>query len=213
MASVNTIGLPAQVADDSVAALVLETLVREAGIRMAFGISGGPILPFFSSLADAGMRYVQAASEREAAYMARGHYLLRQQPAVVLATTGAHLDVHEPAVGGRESREPFLVLTAVTPVELAGLGCLQETDPIGAFHAAKIPGKAVLHVDNVLYSVREALQAVLWYRTPFVLAFPKEVLMAHRPARTRDAGSFLLDPAGIVDRTGLEVFARTLLRA
>jgi thiamine pyrophosphate-dependent acetolactate synthase large subunit-like protein len=213
MASVNTIGLPAQVADDSVAALVLETLVREAGIRMAFGISGGPILPFFSGLADAGMRYVQAASEREAAYMARGHYLLRQQPAVVLATTGAHLDVLEPAVGGRESREPFLLLTAVTPVELAGLGCLQEVDPIGAFHAAKIPGKAVLHADNVLYSVREALQAVLWHRTPFVLAFPKEVLMAHRPARTRDAGSFLLDPAGVVDRTGLEVFARTLLRA
>ena len=213
MASVNTLGLPAQIADDSVAALVLETLVREAGIRMAFGISGGPILPFYSSLADAGMRYVQTASEREAAYMARGHYLLRQQPAVVLATTGAHLDVLEPAVGGRESREPFLVLTAVTPVELAGLGCLQEVDPIGAFHAARIPGKAVYHADNVLYSVREALQAVLWYRTPFVLAFPKDVLMARRPARARDAGSFLLDPAGVVDRTGLEVFARTLLRA
>jgi len=213
MASVNTIGLPAQVADDSVAALVLETLVREAGIRMAFGISGGPILPFYSSLADAGMRYIQAASEREAAYMARGHYLLRQQPAVVLATTGAHLDVLEPAVGGKESREPFLVLTAVTPVELAGLGCLQEADPIGAFHAAKIPGKAVLHVDNVLYSVREALQAVLWHRTPFILAFPKDVLMARRPLRARDAGSFLLDPAGVVDRTALEVFARTLLRA
>jgi acetolactate synthase-1/2/3 large subunit len=213
MGSVKTIEVPAQVADDSVAALVLETLAREAGIRMAFGISGGPIMPFFSSLAGAGMRYVQASSEREAAYMARGHYLLRQQPAVVLATTGAHLDVLEPAVGGRESREPFLVLTAVTPVELAGLGCLQEVDPIAAFHAARIPGKAVYHVDNVLYSVREALQAVLWHRTPFVLAFPKDVLMAQRPSGSREAGSFLPTPAGVADRTGLEVFARTLLRA
>jgi acetolactate synthase-1/2/3 large subunit len=204
---------PAQATDDSVAALVLETLARDAGIRMAFGISGGPIVPFYSSLAGAGMRYVQTSSEREAAYMARGHYLLGQRPAIVLATTGANLDVLEPAVGGRESREPFLLLTAVTPPELAGLGCLQEVDPIGAFHGARIPGKAVYHVDNVLFSVREALQAVLWYRTPFILAFPKEVLMARRPSRGRESVGFLPDPADVVDRAGLEVFAQSLIRA
>jgi acetolactate synthase-1/2/3 large subunit len=213
MASVHPLREPAQAADDSVAALVLDTLVRDAGIRMAFGISGGPIVPFFSALAGAGMRYVQASSEREAGYMARGQYLLHQQPAVVLATTGAQLDVLEPAVGARESREPFLVLTAVTPPELSGLGCLQEVDPIGAFHAAQIPGKAVYHVDNVLFSVREALQAVFWHRTPFVLAFPKEVLMAARPARGRHGGGFLLDPAGAVDRGALDRFARTRVRA
>jgi acetolactate synthase-1/2/3 large subunit len=213
MASVDPLRVPAHAADDSVAALVLETLARAAGIRMAFGISGGPIVPLYSALAGSEMRYLQTSSEREAGYMARGHYLLHQRPAVVLATTGAQLDVLEPAVGARESREPFLILTAVTPPELSGLGCLQEVDPIGAFHAAQIPGKAVYHVDNVLFSVREALQALFWHRTPFVLAFPKEVLMAARPARSRHAGSVLLDPADAVDRAGLERFARTLVRA
>ncbi len=213
MALSNTARFPGQATHGSVAALVLETLAREAGMRMAFGISGGPIVPFYSCLADAGMRYVQTASEREAAYMARGHYVQRQRPAVVLATTGANLDVLEPAVGGRESREPFLVLTALTPPELAGLGCLQEMDPIAAFHGARIPGKAVHHIDNVLYSVREALQAILWHRTPFILAFPTQILMARRPSRHRGSGGFLPDPAGVVDRAELGVFAQSLLRA
>lgn len=197
--------------DNSVASLVLETLTREAGIRIAFGISGGPILPFFSSLARTGMYYLQTSSEREAGYMARGYYTHRQRPAVVLATTGANLDVLEPAVGARESREPFLLLTAVTPPELAGFGCLQEEDVISIFHSADIPGKAVYHPDNVLHSVREALQAVLWYRSPFVLAFPKDVLMAARPSRYWDSDGFLPDHGGHIDTAGIERFTHNLV--
>jgi acetolactate synthase-1/2/3 large subunit len=202
-----------QPGSETVAGLVLETLAREGGIRAAFGISGGPIVPFYERLAGAGMRYVQTTSEREAAHMARGYYAHRQRPAVVLATTGAVLDALEPAVGGRESREPFLLLTALTPSETAGLGALQEIDPIAAFQGARIPGKAVTHVENVLFSVREALQAVLWHRTPFVLAFPRDLLMAKPPERRRESGRFAPDPAGTLDRPGLEVFAQSLRRA
>ena len=110
---------------------------------------------------------------------------------------------------GRRQREPRAVPRAHRrhAVELAGLGCLQEVDPIGAFHAAKIPGKAVLHVDNVLYSVREALQAVLLLPDAVRPGVPQGRPDGATARRAAGRGSFLLDPARR-RRTGLEVFAR-----
>src|SRR5215213_6047354 len=67
---------------------VLVEMLRERGVRWAFGIPSGPVLPLIEAMRRVAMEFVLTASETSAGFMATTVGALTGTPGVCVATLG-----------------------------------------------------------------------------------------------------------------------------
>jgi acetolactate synthase-1/2/3 large subunit len=114
------------------AAIFLRVLARH-GVRVAFGIPGGAIGPFFDALADCPeIEYVPTRHEATAVYAAMGHARMTGVPALVLTTAGPGVTNAVTGAAAALAEElPVIVLGGEVSSFGAGRGGFQEGTQAG----------------------------------------------------------------------------------
>jgi acetolactate synthase-1/2/3 large subunit len=91
--------------------LIVEML-RRAGIRRAFGVPSGPVLPLIEAMRGGGIDYILTASETTAGYMAAVTGQLTGVPGVCISTLGPGATNMATGVGGAWlDRAPLIAIT------------------------------------------------------------------------------------------------------
>jgi acetolactate synthase-1/2/3 large subunit len=91
-------------------------LLEEAGVRWAFGIPSGPVLPLIEALHQSQVRFVLTASETSAGFMAQTVGSLTGIPGVCVATLGPGATNLATGVGAAWlDRSPLLAITCNVP--------------------------------------------------------------------------------------------------
>ncbi|MSP11936.1 MAG: thiamine pyrophosphate-binding protein [Chloroflexi bacterium] len=103
------------VTQKSVAGIVAETF-NKAGIKYAFGIPGGGMIPLIEELRLAGIRFILARHEAAAAFMADGYARIGRGPAVCMGIMGPEATNLVPGIANAFlDRSPILALTGQHP--------------------------------------------------------------------------------------------------
>ena len=98
------------------AELIVKMLER-AGIRWAFGIPSGPVLPIIEALRKSSIEYVLTASETSAAFMAQAVGAFTGVPGVCISTLGPGATNLTTGVGAAWlDRTPLIAITCNVPI-------------------------------------------------------------------------------------------------
>ena len=120
----------------SVADYIVRTL-RRTHFECVFGYPGQSNLALLHAATREGMRYVQTADERSAAFAAAGYTASSGAPALVCASKGpATTNLLTSLMSARLDGVPMLVITGNVAHTSLGLNSFQEFDPAAAFMAA-----------------------------------------------------------------------------
>src|SRR3954471_3680724 len=91
---------------------LLVGLLRERGVRWAFGIPSGPVLPLIEAMRRGGIAFVLTASETSAGFMATTVGALTGIPGVCIATLGPGATNMTTGVGAAWlDRAPVIAIT------------------------------------------------------------------------------------------------------
>ena len=143
----------------SVADYIARTLVA-TGARVMFGYPGQSNLSLLQACRSSGIRYVQTADERGAAFAAAGYADASDAPAVVCASKGpAATNLLTSLVSAYRDGVPLLAITGNVAQAFRGRNGFQEFDPASAFMTAGAV-KDARHVDRPEH-VPEALRALV----------------------------------------------------
>src|SRR5215471_124982 len=114
------------------ATVLLRALARH-GVRVAFGIPGGTISPFFAALAAVpDIRYVAMRHEAMAAFAALGHARATGIPAIVLTTSGPGISNALTGVAAAMEEElPMILISGEVSWRATGRGALQDGTTAG----------------------------------------------------------------------------------
>ena len=97
------------------ASLMVKMLER-AGVRWAFGIPSGPVLPLIEALRESSVKYVLTASETSAAFMAQAVGAITGIPGVCVSTLGPGATNLTTGVGAAWlDRTPLIAVTCNVP--------------------------------------------------------------------------------------------------
>ena len=149
----------------SVADALVDWLIQ-AGVRRAFGVSGGGVAALWSAVSvREELTLVHTQHESGALFAATEASLLTGELVVVLVTTGPGLtNALTGLVAARQEGARVLLLSGLTPAARRGRGATQETGPEGPLGALYHPG-AILHLGAAVGSVAQlqaALHQVAW---------------------------------------------------
>jgi acetolactate synthase I/II/III large subunit len=98
--------------DDMTNADLIVRMLSDAGVRWAFGVPSGPVLPLMEAMRRGGVEYVLTASETTAGYMAAVVGQLTGIPGVCVSTLGPGATNLTTGVGGAWlDRAPVLAIT------------------------------------------------------------------------------------------------------
>lgn len=185
-------------------------VLKEAGVRVVFGIPGGTISPVNDALLDhPEVEVFVTRHESEAVFAACGHANSTGGVGVVFVTSGPGLTN---AITGITSAKcdavPLLVLAGEVPRPLQGKGALQDgsTHHLNMLNVVKSlakdvfelaePKTAALRIQDALRTARQGVPG------PVVVTLPLDVLMAEAPPVVSSfaaaSASFTLD-AGVLD--------------
>jgi acetolactate synthase-1/2/3 large subunit len=151
---------------------VAEALVgalHALGVREAFGVPGGALVPLLASLAGGAIRATTARHESGAVFMAAEASLATGRPTVAYVTTGPGLtNALTGALSARDDGASVLLLSGMTPAAMRGRHPIQDTSRrglgTGALHEPGLFDDAwVLEDPGALESVARRL-AELWAR-------------------------------------------------
>ncbi len=119
-------------ADESCAVVFLRHLAAR-GVRVAFGIPGGTISPFFEALRSVPeIEYVATRHEAIAAFAATGYARATGLPALVLTTSGPGLTNAITGIAAARLEEvPMIVVSGEVPTRAIGRGTIQDGTPAG----------------------------------------------------------------------------------
>lgn len=97
------------------AELMVEML-RDAGVRWAFGVPSGPVLPLIEAMRGSGIEYVLTANETSAGFMAQTIGAMTGVPGVCIATVGPGATNLATGVGAAWlDRSPLIAITCNVP--------------------------------------------------------------------------------------------------
>ncbi len=112
----------------TVSDVLIETL-RGVGMRHAYGVIGGAVVPFYDALSRAPVSLVNCRHESGAAFAAVEASLAADSPALVFTTTGPGLtNALTGAVTGRWEGAKLLLISGHTPARHRGGYALQESN-------------------------------------------------------------------------------------
>lgn len=137
-----------------------------AGVRRAFGVSGGGVAAVWSAMSRADtLHMVHTQHESGAVFAATEASLATGELVVVMVTTGPGLtNALTGLVAARQEGARVLLISSLTPSARRGRGATQETSPEGPLGALYSAG-AVMHVAAAVESVPQlqaALHKVAW---------------------------------------------------
>ena len=115
------------------AAQLLVRYLEAEGVKYAFGIPGGPLMPIYEALHDSGrIQTVLAKHEEGAAFMADGYARVRRGLGVCLATSGPGCTNTVTGIATSfADGVPVLLITAQVSTEAFGKGAIQESTAQG----------------------------------------------------------------------------------
>ena len=152
-------------------------MLKEHGVKVAFGHPGGAILPFYDELYDSGIRHILTRHEQNAAHMADGYARVLRQPGVCIATSGPGATnlVTGIATAYMDS-SPILAITGQVPTTVMGNDAFQEVDAFGMMMPIVKHNWRIEKADEIPRTFREAFYVCTHGRTaPVHIDLPLDV--------------------------------------
>ena len=179
----------------NVAEYIVRTL-RRTGVECMFGYPGQSNLRLLQAAGAGGIRYVQTADERSAAFAAAGYTESSGAPAVVCVSKGpATTNLLTSLMSARLDGVPMLAITGNVAHACRGRNSFQEFDPVSTFMAAGAV-KSARHVDvpEQIPAALSELVRIGWTEPygPTLLDLPYTLLSSGLDVRA--------EPIGIPDR-------------
>lgn len=116
---------------DPSVAQVLAAELADRGVRLAFGIPGGVLLPAIDAMAEAGITFVLVRHEGSAGFMADVVWQLSGAPGVCMGTLGPGMtNLVSPVAGAMLERSRVLALTAKCRAEIQEIYTHQIVDQV-----------------------------------------------------------------------------------
>ncbi len=156
--------------------IMVEALKRE-GVKDAFGIPGGAIMPFYDRLKDSGIRHILMRHEQGAAHAADGYARALGRPGLCIATSGPGATnlVTGIATAYMDS-SPIVALTGQVPVKLIGRDSFQEIDIVGITNPITKYAFQLKRVSEIPRVVKKAFYIASHGRPgPVLIDFPKDI--------------------------------------
>ena len=156
--------------------IMVEALKRE-GVKDAFGIPGGAIMPFYDRLKDSGIRHILMRHEQGAAHAADGYARALGRPGLCIATSGPGATnlVTGIATAYMDS-SPVVALTGQVPVKLIGRDSFQEIDIVGITNPITKYAFQLKRVSEIPRVVKKAFYIASHGRPgPVLIDFPKDI--------------------------------------
>ena len=156
--------------------IMIEALKRE-GVKDAFGIPGGAIMPFYDRLKDSGIRHILMRHEQGAAHAADGYARALGRPGLCIATSGPGATnlVTGIATAYMDS-SPVVALTGQVPVKLIGKDSFQEIDIVGITNPITKYTFQLKRVSEIPRVVKKAFYIASHGRPgPVLIDFPKDI--------------------------------------
>ena len=156
--------------------IMIEALKRE-GVKDAFGIPGGAIMPFYDRLKDSGIRHILMRHEQGAAHAADGYARALGRPGLCIATSGPGATnlVTGIATAYMDS-SPVVALTGQVPVKLIGRDSFQEIDIVGITNPITKYAFQLKRVSEIPRVVKKAFYIASHGRPgPVLIDFPKDI--------------------------------------
>lgn len=106
--------------------------MEECGVKIAFGIPGGAILPFFDHLYGSNIRFILVRHEQAAAHAADAYGRVTGTPGVAIATSGpGATNLITGLATAYMDSSPLVAITGQVPRSMIGHDAFQEADITG----------------------------------------------------------------------------------
>lgn len=188
-------------------------MLEEAGVRWAFGVPSGPVLPLIEAMRQSSIEYVLTASETSAGYMAAMAGALTGSPGVCVSTLGPGATNLATGVGGAWlDRCPLIAITCNVATPWLDRRIQMRIDHhalFGPITKASLP----LRRGSVAGPLAEALALALAEPPgPIHLDLPEDVAVAEASALPDDGTEFVSGRSPILKRpeTNFEAVSRAV---
>ncbi|WP_299358801.1 thiamine pyrophosphate-binding protein [uncultured Paracoccus sp.] len=183
-------------ADNSISngADAIVDVLKAAGVRCIFSLSGNQIMPLYDALLDSGIRLVHVRHEAAAVYMAEAWAQLTGEPGVALVTAGAGFgNALGALISARASETPLILLSGDSPRSQDGMGAFQELDQVAMAASVAKSARRATASNTVGDELAEAIRTARAGRPgPVHLALPVDVLAGPRTDVTKPDANDLL---------------------
>jgi acetolactate synthase-1/2/3 large subunit len=151
--------------------------LENAGVRYAFGVQGGAIMPVYDALYDSEIDHITMAHEQGAVHAATAYGTVTGDPGVCMATSGpGATNLVTGIADANMDSEPLLALTGQVPTEFVGNDAFQETDTVGVTRPITKANYFSSSPDTVGSDVSEAFGlAKMGRQGPTLVDLPKDV--------------------------------------
>lgn len=105
----------------------LVRVLKSAGVRQLFTLSGNHVMPIFDAALDAGIRLIHTRHEAATVHMADAWARLNGEPGVALVTGGpGHANALSALYTAQMAESPVVLLSGQAPANQLGMGAFQE---------------------------------------------------------------------------------------
>lgn len=199
--------------------LLLKYLEAE-GVKYIFGIPGGPLMPLYEAIHEAGnIRAILAKHEQGAAFMADGYARASGGLGVCCATTGpGATNLMTGVACAYADSVPVLVLTAQIATGAFGKGAVQEStshgvDVVEMFKPITKMSLMLPTGEKMADVARLAIRtAMTGRRGPVHISLPADLVKSEVPLDLMRPANYRTDSV-CFDRAGIKEAARELLKA
>ena len=196
-------------------ALVARVLAG-AGVRHAFTLCGGHILPIYDGCLTESIAIVDMRHEQAAAHAADAYARLTRNVGVALVAPGPGVtDAVTGVANAFAARSPVLLIGGAAPLGLRGLGALQEMEQLSLFRSITKGAWSVAETRQIPEVLTTAIRTALSGRPgPVFVEIPFDLLVTAvedrlAPIPTR----YVHRPAGLADPDDVVRLADLLSRA
>ena len=168
--------------------IMIEEL-KAAGIKMAFGIPGGAIMPFYDELLKADFPHILTRHEQGAAHMADGYARVSGKVAIVVTTSGpGATNLITGLANAQMDSVPLIAITGQVATNMIGTDAFQEADVYGCSIPVTKFNWLVKDVHEIQHITREAIRVATTGRPgPVLLDFPKDIQTTNAEYRPRES--------------------------
>jgi acetolactate synthase-1/2/3 large subunit len=190
--------------------------LENAGVRYAFGVQGGAIMPVYDALYDSDIDHITMAHEQGAVHAATAYGTVTGDPGVCMATSGpGATNLVTGIADANMDSEPLLALTGQVPTEFVGNDAFQETDTVGVTRPITKANYFSSSPDTVGTDVSEAFGlAKMGRQGPTLVDLPKDVTQGETdadPGGPTTPGTY--NPANEADQAAVERAAERFAEA
>ncbi len=151
-------------------------VLREQGVKVAFGIVGSAFMPSLDVFARAGVRFIDVAHEQGAAHMADGYTRASGEIAVCIAQNGPGITNFVTAVAAAYwNHTPMVVITPETGSNTQGLGGFQETRQLPYFEEITCHQETLTHPSRLAESLSRCFQRARQHSAPVQFNIPRDM--------------------------------------